>query len=114
MIGAPFSFLGAAFNAFLFLDSADVLGRGQRELLLRTSILALVAAVAAFPAGVGIVQRRRYGLVLFHFLWALNTIGSLGLLGLSWLVLAGALWWLVNTVYFHKRRHEFTLFRFTT
>lgn len=108
MIGAAFTFLLAAFNAFLFFDSADILGWGQREPLLRTSVLAVAAAVAAFPAGVGIVQKRRYGLGLFHFLWALNTIGSLALLGLSWLVLAGALWWLANTVYFHKRRHEFT------
>jgi hypothetical protein len=74
---------------------------------------ALVMCALAVPMGVGILKKKRYGLILVYV--------SLGLICLSILVsfakggaegalsaATGASIWVYSTIYYHKRRGEFT------
>jgi hypothetical protein len=73
----------------------------------------LVMCVLAVPMGIGILKKKRYGLILVYI--------SLGLICLSILVsfakggaegalsaATGASIWVYSTIYYHKRRDEFT------
>jgi hypothetical protein len=74
---------------------------------------ALVMCALAVPMGVGILKKKRYGLILVYV--------SLGLICLSIVVsfakggaegalsaATGAGIWVYSTIYYHKRRDEFT------
>ncbi len=74
-------------------------------------------AFVGTPMGIGILRKKRYGLYLVYFVFALTLLGSLVVIPLAFAItwsgseLSGVIGALLgqtlNTIYFYKRRHEF-------
>jgi hypothetical protein len=77
------------------------------------AIWLVIACAVVVPMGIGIIRKRRYGLILVYLTLALSCILILvgfandGLIGARDAA-AGAPLWLIFTIYYHKRRAEFS------
>ncbi len=77
------------------------------------SISVTMYAALSFATGIGIVKKKRYGLILVYV--NLGVICLLIIVGLTLVGRDGALSaatgsaiWVYSTIYYHKRREEFT------
>lgn len=73
---------------------------------------AAIVSVLSIPMGIGILKKRRYGLILVYLalgLACLSIIGGFVRHGTNgaYSAATGAIYWAVSTIYFHNRRHEF-------
>lgn len=78
-----------------------------------SAILLAIACALVVPMGIGIIRRRRFGLILVYVTLALTCIFIViafarGGLDAARDAAIGGPFWVACTIYYHKRREEFT------